>query len=186
MGFPTLSPAELLLGAFPHAAAIVDRDREVVASNAMFDELLAVRGSGWIAALGERERGDEVTAALERTRDRSHDERTTLRFQDTGTGGFTVHLHRLGQDTSEVLVVVEPIVGRDPLRARLHDLEARVDALRRMKHEISNPLMGLVGHAELLASDPALAPEFRRKARTILDQARRICDHVAAANQSAD
>jgi signal transduction histidine kinase len=61
-----------------------------------------------------------------------------------------------------VLVVFGP--ARQPM---LRDLG-------RIKHEMSNPLMGLLGMAELLVERPDLPADARRYAETILGEARRL------------
>ena len=43
-----------------------------------------------------------------------------------------------------------------------------------LQHEINNPLMALVAHAQLLSEDPEASADIREQASTILGQARRI------------
>ena len=188
MECPTVSPAEALLGAFPFAAAVVSLRREVVAANTLFeDQIGGGAGFGWLTALERQGRTDAVRAALRRLVEHAEEQGATIRFPDGPGARWRLHLRRYRQGTDEqILVVFEPALDGEPLRARLHDLEARVHELRKMKHEVSNPLMGLVGNAELLASDPSLGPEPRRKVGTILEQARRMCKQVAAANHPVD
>jgi DNA-binding response OmpR family regulator len=47
-----------------------------------------------------------------------------------------------------------------------------------LQHEINNPLMALLTHAELLAGDAGAAPAMREQARVITEQTRRIADVI--------
>jgi nitrogen-specific signal transduction histidine kinase len=172
MECPTPAPVEALLDAFPLSAAVVTRGSELIAANASFGE-----------RAGDAARANEVRRAVARL---DREEHRTLHLRLPSREAWTVHLHRLRHDPEQVLVVLEPVLGGDSLHARLADLEARIDELRRMKHEISNPLMGLVGHAELLASDAALDADTRHRARAILEQARRICEQVTAVHHTPE
>ena len=48
----------------------------------------------------------------------------------------------------------------------------------RVRHAINNPLMGLLGHAELLKDSPDLAPRLRTRVETIMAESRRISEQV--------
>ena len=47
-----------------------------------------------------------------------------------------------------------------------------------VKHQINNPLMGILGHAELLMIDAAMPAEARNRAEIIQGEARRIRDQM--------
>jgi DNA-binding response OmpR family regulator len=48
-----------------------------------------------------------------------------------------------------------------------------------LQHEINNPLMALLTHAQLLAEDQATSASVHEQAKAILDQTRRIADVVS-------
>jgi nitrogen-specific signal transduction histidine kinase len=174
-------PVEALLDALPYASAIVGRDLGVVLANPAFEKRFGT-GPDWVLALGA-DQADEIRRSMPRLAGRTLSEPASARYSTSPAGAgasWTVHVAELRSDPAKLLVVLEP---RAPEGSRVADLEATVDELRKMKHEIASPLMGLVGQAELLASDPTLGPEPGRKVRSILDQARRVCDCLHAASQ---
>lgn len=84
-----------------------------------------------------------------------------------------IHLRSLprGQDARAV-ALIEEVPGDE----RVDD--PPLPGLDRIVHDISNPLMGLMGHAELLRQQPELSEASRHKLDTILDQARRIRERL--------
>lgn len=54
-----------------------------------------------------------------------------------------------------------------------------VDLAARVRHEINNPLTGLIGQAQLLLRDETLSDSARRRVETIEQLAKRIRDTVA-------
>jgi nitrogen-specific signal transduction histidine kinase len=54
------------------------------------------------------------------------------------------------------------------------------ELVARLRHEINNPLTGLIGQAQLLLRDQSLSDEARRRVETIEQLAKRIRDTVAA------
>lgn len=65
------------------------------------------------------------------------------------------------------------------LKRQIELLENRMADVRRIKHQISNELMGVLGHTELLAGEPGLSD------RT-LDRVRRIREHCDRLQQQAN
>ena len=72
------------------------------------------------------------------------------------------------------------------LRARLADCEARLlemtDLIARVRHEINNPLTGVLGQSQLLLREE-LNDKARKRAQAIEELAKRIRDVVAQLRQ---
>lgn len=70
----------------------------------------------------------------------------------------------------------------DKLRARVADCEARLEEIAeqvaRVRHEINNPLTGVLGQAQLLLREE-LNDKARKRAQTIEELAIRLRDIVA-------
>ncbi|HEX5707669.1 MAG TPA: histidine kinase dimerization/phospho-acceptor domain-containing protein [Pyrinomonadaceae bacterium] len=73
--------------------------------------------------------------------------------------------------------------GEAELRRMVASYEARLeevaDLAARIRHEINNPLTGLIGQAQLLLRDATLNDSARRRVQTIEQLAARIRDQVA-------
>ena len=54
------------------------------------------------------------------------------------------------------------------------------ELIARLRHEINNPLTGLIGQSQLLLRDAGLSEDARRRIQTIEQLAKRIRDTVAA------
>jgi signal transduction histidine kinase len=71
----------------------------------------------------------------------------------------------------------------DELRRAVAEHEARVreivELAAHVRHEINNPLTGLIGQAQLLLRDDTLSENARRRVETIEQLAKRIRDTVA-------
>jgi signal transduction histidine kinase len=69
------------------------------------------------------------------------------------------------------------------LRAQIAEQETKllsiVERVARIRHEINNPLTGVIGQAQLLLREPDLPATARRRAETIEQLAGRIRDTVA-------
>ena len=74
----------------------------------------------------------------------------------------------------------------EQLRARVADFEARLDLMTdlvaRVRHEINNPLTGVLGQAQLLLREE-LNDKARKRAQTIEELAIRMRDIVAQLRQ---
>ncbi|MBA2526032.1 MAG: hypothetical protein H0V18_09655 [Pyrinomonadaceae bacterium] len=74
----------------------------------------------------------------------------------------------------------------DQLRGRVADCEARLkeiaELVARVRHEINNPLTGVLGQSQLLLRED-LNEKARKRAQTIEDLAIRIRDIVAQLRQ---
>ncbi|MCU1264667.1 MAG: hypothetical protein JWM21_985 [Acidobacteria bacterium] len=72
------------------------------------------------------------------------------------------------------------------LRAQLAVYEGKIDEIAdlvsRVRHEINNPLTGILGQAQLLLREE-LNPKARRRAETIEQLARRLATTVAELRQ---
>ena len=72
------------------------------------------------------------------------------------------------------------------LRALVAEYEARIDEIAelvaRVRHEINNPLAGVLGQAQLLLREE-LNDKARKRAETIEDLAKRLRDVVAQLRQ---
>ena len=71
----------------------------------------------------------------------------------------------------------------DDLRRAVAEREARVcemvELAARVRHEINNPLTGLIGQAQLILRTGGLSDDVRRRVETIEQLAKRIRDTVA-------
>jgi nitrogen-specific signal transduction histidine kinase len=67
----------------------------------------------------------------------------------------------------------KPVVTVD-----LERLATVIAKIAHVKHEINNPLMGILGHADLIAHDPGVSEEVRIKAQVIVNETRRVADLV--------
>lgn len=74
----------------------------------------------------------------------------------------------------------------EQLRPLLADYEARIDEIAelvaRVRHEINNPLAGVLGQAQLLLRED-LSDRARKRAETIEELAKRLRDVVAQLRQ---
>jgi len=68
----------------------------------------------------------------------------------------------------------------DQLREQIRDLERRLREVSAIKHEISNILMGLMGHTELLANSTEPPEKSRKRAKLIYAQCQRIKEEIKA------
>ena len=84
--------------------------------------------------------------------------------------------------TSSEATAPERNDAEEKLRASIQDYEARLDAvadlITRVRHEINNPLTGVLGQAQLLLRED-LSERARKRAETIEELAIRIRDIVA-------
>ncbi len=78
------------------------------------------------------------------------------------------------------------IASDEKLRAKIAEYEARIeevaDLVARVRHEINNPLTGVLGQAQLLLRED-LNERARKRAQTIEEQAMRLRDVVAQLRQ---
>ncbi len=173
-----------LLEALPYGALIVDRRGDVIAANQMLlrstkRDLDQIEKKSFFEAFDTLEHAKVIEAAF---------------FKHVTLGGLaesfvtrlpvatsadplriTVHLRSIHRgDDATALILIEPIVGDEELTRAAHELDRIGAELARIKHEISNPLMGLIGSALLLEEYPDLAENTRHRIACILDEGRRI------------
>jgi len=89
--------------------------------------------------------------------------------------------------------IAEGRIAQTTARRRAEDALAKAQWLAgightalALQHEINNPLMALLTHAQLLAEDPESTPGIRDQVATILAQARRIADVVRKLKELKD
>jgi signal transduction histidine kinase len=63
------------------------------------------------------------------------------------------------------------------------DFQGFIRQIDDLRHEINNPLMGILGHIELLLADRELPDGIRKRAETIQQEARKIRDTVEEMGQ---
>ena len=87
----------------------------------------------------------------------------------------------MGDDARLQEEVERGLEGEPRARAEARDDPARVMAelAARVRHEINNPLTGLIGQAQLLLRDESLSETARRRVEVIEQLAKRIRDAVA-------
>ena len=99
---------------------------------------------------------------------------TERRTEDGGTVGIRTDI------TALKAALTETAAARDAARTAT---EAKSRFLAHMSHELRTPLNGVLGLAQALAADPALAPAQRERARTLEAAGRHL---VAVANDVLD
>jgi signal transduction histidine kinase len=81
---------------------------------------------------------------------------------------------------------LEPNDAEENMRALVAQYEARIDEvadlIARVRHEINNPLAGVLGQAQLLLREE-LSEKARKRAETIEQMASRVRDIVAQLRQ---
>jgi len=174
-----------LLEALPWPALVLDADGRVAAANA--------RAAGFAAAAGssERERGCGCGPALaellapadaERLRPdlerslagRTHGGPWDVRLR-SGPGGHAdvrLELRAIGGMPPTTLVLLEP---RNAAVPTTDDASAR---LARLKHDVNNQLMALLGHLELLRETQELEGNVRRHTEAMQAQCERMRDRI--------
>ncbi|GAA0591120.1 hypothetical protein GCM10009416_31950 [Craurococcus roseus] len=99
---------------------------------------------------------------------------TERRTEDGGTVGIRTDI------TALKAALADTAAARDAARSAT---EAKSRFLAHMSHELRTPLNGVLGLAQALAADPALAPAQRERARTLEAAGRHL---VAVANDVLD
>ena len=92
-----------------------------------------------------------------------------------------LRIHVLGfpdGDRSLVTVVLEPLPETDHEDRAEVLIDRFLQIASHVRHEINNPLMGVLGYAELLESRADLPDEARERIRAMREEAEKIRDHV--------
>lgn len=168
-------PLADLLDALPFPAALVDDRAAILAANAELrrsgatdgGEIFDLFGAGTDAARGRFRDGmlrgvldDSVVLERGADRDDPNPVRIHMRSLPVGADAFA-------------LLVVTPLPGEESLERRIDELEARLAGIGPIKHAIGNPLMGVLGYADLLRQSLGDAEQLRQ-AEAIAEQCRRI------------
>ena len=102
-----------------------------------------------------------------------------LRGEDSGRVPVHLRLERFdGGDGDVILAIIEIVGAGDNNQNAAKLLRNSVKQLSDIRHDINNPLMGVFGHAELLASRNDLPDGARNSVDTIMEQSRKIRDLV--------
>ncbi len=173
-----------LLDALPYGALIVDRRGDVIAANQMLlrstkRNLDQIEKRSFFEAFDTLEDSKAIEEAFFKNVTRGGlAESFATRLPVTADADplrVTVHLRSIRRgDDATALILIEPIVGDEELTRAAHELDRIGVELARIKHEISNPLMGLIGSALLLEEYPDLSENTRHRIACILDEGRRI------------
>ncbi len=174
---------------FPHGLLILDGKGAILDANRAARNLPTGAGD-------DLEGADffEVFAGLEdlRTiRDRfivaTRDGRIRESF-DTGLRGsggsgrvaMQLRMHEFdgGEEGRVILVMIEIVQAGEDNRNAAKLLRNSVKQLSDIRHDINNPLMGILGHAELLATRNNLPEGEKNSIDTIMEQALKIRDLV--------
>ena len=84
-----------------------------------------------------------------------------------------------GAERSVCLALLEPLAeGSEATEQRLADAEGRLLSVRRVRHEMNNLLMGVLGHCELLLNDKQLDPHVRGKVEKVMAQSQRLREAI--------
>ncbi len=173
-----------LLEAIPYGALIVDRRGSVLAANQILlrstkRTLKQIEKKPFFETFDAIEDASLIEAAfLKNVTVGGLAESFATRLPVTADAEplrITVHLRSIRPgDDAAALILIEPIVGDEELARAAHELDRVGVELARIKHEISNPLMGLIGSALLLEDYPDLSENSRHRIACILDEGRRI------------
>jgi len=108
---------------------------------------------------------------------------------DRSTRRLPIHLqlHSFQNDkTGTCILVIMEIVGEYGNQNAAKVMAGCVQRLTHLKHEINNPLMGIFGNADLLTGKKELPEAARKRAGSILEQARNIRDRVIELGELRD
>jgi PAS domain S-box-containing protein len=172
---------EAVLDALPHAAALLDADGIVLHANAALERVVGLdpqhsRGRALFQELLPAEEAEQV--------------QDSYRSDVCAAGRATGFVTRLDGETGHGPLVelrLQPlsVAGRACGLALLHAVpeSPAADTFRspefaRLRHEIGNSLMGLVGNAELLAAQRDLPAELRHRVDAIFGESRRIHERL--------
>lgn len=95
-------------------------------------------------------------------------------FLETPEGGLGVLIF---QDITDIQQLERQLMAE---HIQTEKLEALLTTVATLRHEINNPLTGILGAAELVLMQPNLTPSARRYSEKILGLARRIAEQVNA------
>lgn len=157
--------------AFPSGLAVLDRDGRVLQANAL---ALCAAGDDFFGAFGAE---GFFHAARDGYLGGFGTGRVDVRFEARGchvrVRAFEVSGTRYG------LACLEPMQGEARLLAIAQAWDKALALVAEVRHEIANPLMGLLGQVELLEMRPDLPEAVRTKLATIGGEAQRIQDQAA-------
>jgi len=166
-----------LLAALPVGVVVLDDRARVVGLNRAFERLTGLRatdlrgkpvlGSLVRAAEGLEARLLEALAA----------DKLDLTLDLTSADGRTVRLRGFDHDgRSWILGTLE--VAEGPDGRPVADVDALVDRVSTAKHALNNVLMGLMGHAEILAGLREAPVAVRARGEALLEQCRRLREEI--------
>ncbi len=89
-----------------------------------------------------------------------------------------MHEFDAGEDGSVILVMIEVVQAGEDNRNAAKLLRNSMKQLSDIRHDINNPLMGILGHAELLAIRKDLSDGAKNSVDTIMEQSLKIRDLV--------
>ena len=177
-----------LLTALPFPASVVDAEGIVIDANATFGGLVDARseslvGQGLFDALdpfgGIREAQDATLRGFPAATFEESFPLTREAASSPTVERFRLRLKAFTQESRiYAIALVERIEDDEALAREVHDLEHRLAQVRSFKHDISNTLMGVMGHSELLKETPDLPESARHRAGRLLDQCQKVRDSV--------
>ena len=177
-----------LLTALPFPASVVDAEGIVVDANAALGRLVdsgpeALIGQGLFDALGIfggiREAQDATLRGFPAETFEETFPLTRTAASSPAVERFRLRLKAFAQESKiYAIALVEEIAADEALSREVHDLEHRLAQVRSFKHDISNTLMGVMGHSELLKETPDLPESARHRAGRLLDQCQKVREAV--------
>ncbi len=171
----TVSSIEDLLDALPIGALCLDAEGRILAANGV------ARRSGLLPAAPIGESAFDLPSLPEAGRSRrafalgAHD--GALHLDVTGARARMRVTGLPGSGPAKAVAILEPAEAAGDPAAIRREVDRVVGDLR---HDVNNPLMGVMGQLELLQLRRDLAPEVREKIESALAEAERIRDLLRA------
>lgn len=160
-----------LAEAIPAGVVVLDRAGKIVQASSRAAE--AIVGADFFSTYGS---GKAYDAARDSFLARVATEELALEFE---AGGRRIRIRGFEHEGERfALALVEPLEGDARTLAIVAAWERALPLVSEVRHEINNPLMGILGQAELLGMRSDLPEAVRKKVEMIEKEAERIRETV--------
>ena len=174
-----------VLGALPHACAILDSRGTILACNARLNQLAQssqpLEGAHFFETLRHLQgiRSAQDTFARSIGSAAFHEKLRISQIDGDVEERLDLELHGFDEDGKNfVFAMLSQLESEETLQQQAHGLQQRLSEIRHLKHEISNTLMGLMGNAELLFDQLPEDDNARTKLDRILQGGRKMRDQL--------